>query len=388
VTELYKQCLVPLRVIVEGCIRILMNNIRNKDYSFIEPLHKLLMNVGCQLEREILCDEKKQLRYKGELDQMYKDLKELKEKEDLKKLKDKEDPKKLKEEEDPAMDRRYYFMILDILEMREKCLREIRKSKVHGSTTPRPADGRLTVVRNVTLPRSPAAPSPAATPSPASTPADAAAASTESKQSSSSADPESVKRLITSAMEEYMSNKDVVSLYKYFDEEVAGTSVAYVLMPELLKFIVDKNLSTTDTETVAKLLCDYPKFMPADLPKASDELVEVLGNLEDATEKVITVFSLFMAAVLRHFEFNASANFVDCLVKLKDYDPFCSMKDKKKFGAPALYFARTLKVVKDHDLKEAQTMVSKSKDYLQVFNSKEQRDELFKLYEISELISG
>ena len=369
VTELYKQCLVPSKVIVEGCIVSLMKQIMKNDYTFIEPLHKLLMNVGCQLEKEMHDDEKKQ-KFKKQMDETYEDL------------------KKLMQKKDPAMGKRDYFMILGVLEQRDKWLREARKSKVHGPTTPRPADGRVTVVRSVSLTRSPAAsPSPSSSSS-SSSPAAAAAASADSKPSSGSVDPESVKRLVSSAMEEYMNNKDPSSLYKYFDEEVAETPVSYVLMPELLKFVVDKNLSAADTETVAKLLCDYPKYKSADLPKASDELVEVLGNLEDATDKVISVFAAFMAIVLRHFDFTPSANLVDCLVKLKDYDPFCSVKDQKKFGAPALYFTRTLKVVKEHDVKEAQTMLSNAKDYLQVFNNKEQRDELFKLYEITELISG
>jgi len=339
ITELYKQFLVPSKVIVEGCIRELMNRIVNKESSFVEPLHKMLMNIGALLESEFQ-DEKK-ARYKEVMENYYNTLRRLK--------------------DDAAIGNRERFMIDDILEHREECIREIVRKRMMPNRVPSP------VVRTISI-------TPKRTPSP-----------------SSSVSKDSVGKLIFSTLDEFMSGFDKKSSYEYFDSEVINTDYGYVLMPQMFRYVVENNLTEEETVKIGSLLCEYSPFVSSehkDLVQAIDELLNVLGDVEDATDKVISLFSTFMSMVLQRLNFSTTAELVVCLNNLKDFDPFCSSKEKKKFGVPALYFAYTVAAVKKHNPEEATLMMSRAKDYSQLFNNDEQRKELCALCGISDLISS
>ena len=180
-------------------------------------------------------------------------------------------------------------------------------------------------------------------------------------------------------------------IFQCFDQDVMITPYAHVLMPQVLKYAIDNNLSMSDTEKVASLLCEYPKFKSSDHKShasAMKELVDVLENVEDATDAVIAIFSLFMSRVLECLNCCMGATFMQCLLELKERDPFCSSKEKKKYGVPALYFASTVNMAKKHNLKEAKAIVSKTKakDYAVLFNNEKQRKEVSRMYGISDLL--
>ena len=72
------------------------------------------------------------------------------------------------------------------------------------------------------------------------------------------------------------------------------------------------------------------------------------------------------------------------MINLKENDPFCSLKDKKKYGPAALYFVSTVSMVKKLNIEMVALMLSKAKkDCVRLFNNEEQRRELCKMYGIS-----
>jgi len=116
-----------------------------------------------------------------------------------------------------------------------------------------------------------------------------------------------------------------------------------------------------------------------------EELLNILGDIEDGNEKVIDSFSSFMAVVLEHLNYVITADLVDCLVKLLDFEPFCSSKEKKKFGLSALYFASTVSMVKKLDPEGVTVMIGKTEGYKKLFLKAEHEKELFEMYGISDL---
>jgi len=200
---------------------------------------------------------------------------------------------------------------------------------------------------------------------------------------------ESVSRLISSSVDEYLQNSDRNEAFVCFDNEVMATPYSHVLMPQMLKYAIDNNLSVKDTEKVASLLCEYPKFKTSDHSShasAMKELVDILEDVEDATDTVITIFSLFMSMVLGTLNCCITAKFIDCLLELKDRSPFCSSKEKKKYGASALYFACTMNMAKKRNLKEAKLIVNKAEKFAGLFNDEKQRKEVCEMYDVSDLI--
>jgi len=320
-TELYKQFLVPTVVVIDGCIKPLLKRIFTKEFSFVEPLSKLLMNVGEQLETDS--------KYKDILDSIYDSLSEIK--------------------KDPEMSKRDQFMIQDILELREGWRRAARRSKMTSSKPPAP------VVRTITL-----------------TPPKAA-------------NIDSVRQLIISTLDEFMSSNDREAAFDYFRREVTSTTFGYVLMPQMIRYIFNNALPEKDVEKIASLLCDYPEFKRSDpkvFDQAMDDLLEVLADVEDATDKVISSFAVFMSMILKHLNYSITQSFIGCLTKLLDYDPFCSSKEKKRFGVPALYFVSTLSMVRKLDLEGEIVMKSKAEGYEKLFLSDEDRKALFEMYGI------
>jgi len=160
-------------------------------------------------------------------------------------------------------------------------------------------------------------------------------------------------------------------------------------MPQMFKYIVENNLSESDVEIVASLLCEYPEFIKLSDSKLFDQamkdFLDVLADVEDATEKVIASFASFMSMILKKLNYSITPPFLECLIKLMDFDPFCSSKEKKKFGVSALYFASTVSMVRKRDPEGVTVLISKAEGYTKLFFKDEHRKELFDLYGISDL---
>ena len=170
---------------------------------------------------------------------------------------------------------------------------------------------------------------------------------------------------------------------------VKSAGCLYMLVPSILNYCIQKNLSQKETENLTSALSEYSAFkssVHADLAKGLEEVSNVLQDVEDVTETVISQFSLFMSILLRNLDFSVTSEFVDCLYNLKDCDPFCSLKEKKKYGASALYFVGTLSDVKEASPEEAKAMSSKAKGSPKIFNSEEQRKALYEMYDIALLL--
>jgi len=340
-TELYKQFLVPAKVVVEGCVKILFNKIyTDRDFSFVEPMHKLLTNIGAQLEgdsamHKTLTIGDKKIPYKEYMEIVYRQLKVVK--------------------DDPSMGKRDRFKIEDILELRQNWIRDVIRSKssVPSSTTP-------VRTRSIVL-----------------------------KAPSKEVTADSVKNLIYSTIDEFMANKNAASVYEYFTNEVIKTGYSYLLIPSLFQYCLEKNSSIKDVEIISSLLCDFSAFISSDhkdLAKGIETLLTILGDVEDATETVISQFATFMSSVLSRLNFSVTAEFVKCLTNLKeDYDPFCSWKEKKKYGASALYFVSTLSMVYKHNPEQAKVMLSNAEGCSELFFNEEQRKNLYDMYGLSSL---
>jgi len=200
---------------------------------------------------------------------------------------------------------------------------------------------------------------------------------------------ESVRKLINSALDEYKDNHDKAAAFDYFNREVIGTGFTYMLIPSIFNYCVEKNLSEKDTESIVSVLCEFGPFKSSDhkdLAKGIEELLGILTDLEDTTETVISQFAVCMSMILRQLNFSVTAEVVNCLIELKDCDPFCSIKEKKKYGPAALYFVATVSKVNDSNPEQATLMLSKAKDSAKLFNTVDQHKELFKMYSIAQLL--
>jgi len=295
---------------------------------------KLLKNVGAQLEI-CLATEPKITKYKEPMDAVYASLKVVK--------------------DDPSMGKRERFMLEDIFELRQKWIREACrvKNRIPSTSTVAP------VVKSFSI-----------------------------KTQAKSVTADNVKNSIITALDEFVENKSTESLYQYFNTEVISTDFSYLLIPSIFRYCLEKNKSPEETEGLASVLCDFGEFIRSDhkvLAKGIENLLNVLGDVEDATERVLSQFSSFMSVVLSRLNFSITAEFVNCLIELKDYDAFCSLKEKKKFGVPALYFVSTLSTVYKHNPEQAKVMLSNAGDFAALFNNEEQRKALYDMYGISAL---
>jgi len=345
IAELYKQHMIPVNVIVKSCLKQLLNKLRgDHDYTCIEPIFKLLKSAGAQLEKD-----KHQDSCGKTLDELYNHLSAIK--------------------DDPLIGKRNSFMIVEILESRQTWIHEAEASNISSSSV---------VIKSLDITTNSNAPLAQETP--------------EEVEVSSEPPPESklsvqdAKNHINSSLDEYIENKNCEELYMDFDQALIKNGYSYMLIPSVFNYCVEKNLSETDTEKITSVLSEYGAFTSSkhdDLAKGVEELLTVLGDMEDVTEKVISQFSMFMSIVLCHLNFCILSEFVNCLYNLRDYDPFCSLKEKKKYGVSALYFVGTLSAVKKVDPEQAKAMSSKAKDSPKIFNNEEQRKTLYEMYDIS-----
>jgi len=336
-TELYILSLLPSKVIVKACVVGLLNRIKSGDFTFVEPLHKLLNNVGFQLELNF--QDEKLDEYRKLLNSCYDELRRI--------------------SADPKMGKRDGFFIQDILELREDWVRKAQRYQRErppnkSSSATVEASMKLTPVKKVTV--------------------------------------ESVSNLICSSVEEFLDSDDRNEAFECFNREVIPTKFAHMLMPQMLKYAIDNNLPLDKTEKVAFLLCEYPKFKSSEYQNhvaAMKELPDILESVDDATDSVINIFSTFMSIVLQRLNFSITPDLIECLLELKDRDPFCSSKEKRKYGVSALYFASTVQMVNKRNPEEGTVMVSKAKskdNWNELFNDEEQCKEVCKMYGISDLM--
>ena len=336
--ELYKQCLVPTMIVVEACLKQLRNKIFAKhEFSYVEPLYKLLKSAGAQLEKDVVSNPA----YKKLLDDTYTRLGRVK--------------------NHPSMGKRDFFMIKELLELRPTWVSD-------ASVGVTPSEPAPVVVKTV----------------------DAISTEATTKPASPKVvDSAALRNRINSSLDEYLYNCSLEDLYMDFDDMVKSSGSLSMLVPSILNYCIQKNLPQKDTENLTSALSEYSAFKSSEreaLAKGVEDVLNVLQDVEDVTESVIKQFSLFMSILLRNLDFSVTPEFVDCLYNLKDCDPFCSLKEKKKYGASALYFVGTLSAVKEANPEQAKAMSSKAKDSPKIFNNEEQRKALYEMYDIALLL--
>ena len=338
ITALYKQeGMITVKIMIEGCLKLLFNRIKAKhDLTCVEVIHKLLMNAGAKLEKDKGV-------YSETLDNMYAQLEGVK--------------------HYPSIGKRDIFMIQDVLEARKKWISD-------ASSSSKPSF--KFEIKSVTVIHKSGSKPPA----------------TATEAAPSKANVDSVKNQINSSLDEYRVNNSVEDLYMDF-EDVMKKGFLYMLIPSIFNYCVEKNLSEKDTKKITSALSGYKAFNSSkhnDLAKGIDELLNVLQDVEDVTETVISQFSRFMSFVLCHLNFCIATDFVNCLCNLKDNSPFCSLKEKKKYGASALFFVGTLSAIQKVNPVKAKTMVSHAKHSRKIFNNEEQRIALYDMYNITALL--
>jgi len=370
IAALYKQCMVPIKIVTEGCLKHLFIRIRTEhDFSCIEPIHKLLMNIGAQLEKDAG-------KFKGTVDNVYAQLKSIK--------------------DDPLIGKRDSFMIDDILETRQKWINNGGASSSKPSTTTSTTSTATTTtktvpfaINSVTVIRN----SGSTTTTTFTTATATATRKSDDKPVEqhpvSKTTVDAVRNQIRSSLDEYMENNNRKELYTDFDEEVIRKGFMYMLIPSVFNYCVEKNLSENDTKDLTSALSGYGAFKSSerkDLAKGVDELLNVLQDVEDVTETVISQFSMFMSIILCHLNFCIAAEFVNCLYNLRDYDPFCSLKEKRKYGVSALFFVGTLSAIHKVNPVQAKKLKDRTKDSAKIFNNEEQRKALYEMYNLTPLL--
>lgn len=325
-TELYKRHVINGKVMVVACIRTLDEKISKQDYSFVEPLYKLLKNVGENLE---MVDPA----FKAEVNHMYGTLRTA--------------------VASKTIGNRDRFMLEEVLDLQKEWARKALQ-KQHTSPAPK-------VVATV-----------------------------EEVKPKSQKTETTVRNCINTTLDEFVENDDAAAAFSYFDEDVASSSYLYTLLPTVIAYVLDKPPSLELAERLSTLVVEYanqrseqkrsePLF--GGLKRAMDKLADILCDLECATDKVIEVFSAFMGNVLVETEFQGTTEFLDCLLKLKSFDPFCTSKEKE-YGLPALLFFGTLDSVAQHS-KDAE---EKKKDMVIMWSSVAKSPAL--LFDTTELFVG
>lgn len=317
-TELFKRHMIPIKIVIVACIRTLDRKIEKEDYSFVEPLYKLLKNVGEILEivDPGLTDNNGNS-LKEYVDHMYETLRTA--------------------TSSKTIGNRDRFMIEEVLDLRKEWKRKALQ-KQHTSPAP-----KVSVTVETVKPRS---------------------QKTET----------TVRNCINTTLDEFVENDDAPAAFSYFEDDVASSPYLYTLLPTVIAYVLDKPPSLELAERLSKLVVDYanqrfeqkrgaePLF--GGLKRAMDKLADILCDLECATDKVIEIFSAFMGNVLVETEFRGTTELLDCLIKLKSFDPFCTSKEKE-FGLPALLFFGTLESVGQHSKDSDERM----KDMLILFSS-------------------
>ena len=286
-TELFKRRMLTANVMVRCCVQALARKIEGQDYSFVEPLYKLLKNVGEELEL-------KNAELMTIVNRMYDTLR--------------------RAVVSKTIGNRDRFMIEDVLEMQKEWARRALQIQ-HSSPAPKAVEVAAEV-----RPK---------------------AQKTET----------TVRNSINTTLDEFVENGDEKAAFSYFDEDVAASAYMYTLLPTVVAYVLDKPPSLRLAEQLSTLVVDYAKQrrepLFGGLRRAMEKLAEILGDLECATDKVIEVFSAFMGNVLAENEFQGTTELLDGMLKLRQSDPFCTSKEKE-YGLPALLFFGALTSAAQH----------------------------------------